>query len=184
LDIILDVTTERKQSDTLDVGMPLDNLDLSQLSAVVIKPPTTVDNELAALLTKWDLDDAAKALAKHGWTSVSLLKQFNPDKHMDELGLSSGKACGLIALLQSIPFTVSVLNGGVKYEFEVLPSDFVGDLKRKVLAKNNLKLAYNNYHLIISNEKLLEDRSLSSYNIQQNTSLKLKRKPTYSQLAV
>jgi hypothetical protein len=186
LNVTLDVTKERKLSDTLDVGMtPLDNRDLSQLSAVaikppktVVKPPKTVDKELAALLTKWGLDDAAKALAKHGWTKVSLLKQLNPDKHMDELGLSSGQACGLIALLQvmqEVPFTVSVSVHGIinpNYKVEVLPSDSVGDLKAKVLAKFNLLPSYN---LFLSNEKLMEDRSLSSYNIQQNTSLKLKR---------
>ena len=127
LDVTLDVTKERKLSDTLQVGMPLDKHDLKmpqntinnakekqskesvdiakplekEQKSVVIKPPKTVDKELAALLTKWGLDDAAKALAKHGWTKVLLLKQFNPDKHMDELGLSSGQACGLVALLQS-----------------------------------------------------------------------------------
>lgn len=156
-----------KLSETLDVGtkpidkvhseMPapntIDNVQMKSVASVKpldatldvkakpldirIKPPKTVDKELAALLTKWDLDDAAKALAKHGWTTVSLLRQFNPDKHMDELGLSSGKVCGLIALLQSIPITVSVLYGRLKvrWEFEVLPSDSVGDLKRKVMAK-------------------------------------------------
>jgi hypothetical protein len=176
LDVPLDVTKERKLSDTLDVGMPLDNRDLSQLSAVVIKPPKTVDNELAALLTKWDLDDAAKAFAEHGWTKVSLLKQFNPDKHMDELGLSSGQACGLIALLQAmqeVPFTVSVcVHPLTIYKFEVLPSDSVGDLKTKVKAKTFTTWQSN--HLLLSNEKLMDGRSLSSYKIQQNTTLIMK----------
>jgi hypothetical protein len=198
LDVTLDVKA-KKVSDTLDVGMKLlDKRDLKmpqntinnakekqskesvdiakplekEQQSVVIKPPKTVDNELAALLTKWDLDDAAKALAKHGWTTVSLLKQFNPDKHMDELDLSSGQACGLVALLQSIqevPITVRVFYEGFRYEFEVLPSDSVGALKAKLT--NN----YHFYNLFLRYEKLMDDRSLSSYKIQLNTTLILKQ---------
>jgi hypothetical protein len=68
-----------------------------------------LDNELTALLLKWDLEDAAKALAKHGWKSVSRLKRFNSDMHMDELGLSSGTVCALEALLQTIhQFKISI----------------------------------------------------------------------------
>ena len=203
LDATLDFNAT-KESDTLDAGMkPLDKRDLTmpqntidnvkekqsrksvgivkplekEQQSVVIKPPKTVNKELAALLTKWDLDDAAKALAKHGWTTVSLLRQFNLDKHMDELGLSSGKVCGLIALLQSmIPFTVIVLYGlGKRLKFEVLPSDPVGDLKRKVMAEVGLlSNRYNLYRLFLSNEKLMDSCSLSSFKIQQNTTLSLK----------
>ena len=53
------------------------------------------------MLLKWDLEDTAKLLAKHGWKSVSRLKRFNSDTHMGELGLSSGAVCTLEALLQS-----------------------------------------------------------------------------------
>lgn len=199
LDATLDFNAT-KESDTLDAGMkPLDKRDLmmppntidnvkekqsrksvgiikplkKEQQSVVIKPVKTVDKELAALLTKWDLDDAAKALAKHGWTTVSLLRQFNPDKHMDELGLSSGKVCGLIALLHSIPFTVDVLYGlGKRLKFEVLPSDPVGDLKRKVM--DEVGLLSIRYNLFLSNEKLMDNHSLSSYKIQQNATLLLK----------
>jgi hypothetical protein len=50
-----------------------------------------LDNELTALLQVWNLEDAAGALTKHGWKSVSRLKLKN-HQHMDELGLPSGTA--------------------------------------------------------------------------------------------
>jgi len=189
-----------KLSETLDVGtkpidkvhseMPapntIDNVQKKSVASVKsldatldvkAKPldmhkATTVDKELAALLTKWGLDDAAKALADRGWTTVSLLRQFNPDKHMDELDLSSDQACGLVALLQSIPFKVVVLYRYNSYEFEVLPSNSVEDLKRKVM--DEVGLLSIRYNLFLSNEKLMDDHSLSSYKIQQNATLSLK----------
>ena len=61
-----------------------------------------IDDELTQLLRKWGLEDAVEALAKHGWNSVSRLKIFKRDEHMDELGLPSGTVCALEILLQSL----------------------------------------------------------------------------------
>ena len=61
-----------------------------------------IDGELTELLRKWGLENAVEALAKHGWNSVSQLKIFKLDEHMDELGLPSGTVCALEILLQSL----------------------------------------------------------------------------------
>ena len=61
-----------------------------------------IDDELTQLLRKWGLEDAVEALAKNGWNSVSRLKIFKRDEHMDELGLPSGTVCALEILLQSL----------------------------------------------------------------------------------
>jgi hypothetical protein len=67
-----------------------------------------IDDELTKLLRKWGLEDAVEALAKHGWNSVSRLKIFKRDEHMDELGLPSGTVCALEILIQSlVPNTLS-----------------------------------------------------------------------------
>jgi hypothetical protein len=83
-----------------------------------------LDDELTALLRMWDLEDAAEALAEHGWKSVSRLKHFKHDKHMGELRLSSGTVSVLEAMLQSIPSDVFVNNlSGETLNVEVMPPD-------------------------------------------------------------
>jgi hypothetical protein len=59
-----------------------------------------IDDELTKLLRKWGLEDTVKALAKHGWNSVSQLKIFKRDEQMDKLGLPSDTVCALEILLQ------------------------------------------------------------------------------------
>jgi hypothetical protein len=56
-----------------------------------------LDNELAAMLREWDLEDAADPLARHGWKSASRLKHFKIDQCIHELSLPSE------SLLLSIP---------------------------------------------------------------------------------
>ena len=72
---------------------------------VEVKPLRTIDDELTELLRKWGVQDAGEALAKHGWNSISRLKIFKRDEHMDELGLPSGTVCALEILLQSLVTT-------------------------------------------------------------------------------
>jgi len=71
-----------------------------------VKLPDNIDDELTALLRMWDLEDAAEALAEHGWKSVSRLKHFKRNKHMEELDLPSGTVCALEAML---PLNVDVM---------------------------------------------------------------------------
>ena len=83
-----------------------------------------LDGELTALLRMWDLEDAAEALAEHGWKSVSRLKHFKRNKHMEELDLPSGTVCALEAMLQSIPSDVFVNNlSGETLNVDVMPPD-------------------------------------------------------------
>ena len=87
-----------------------------------------LDGELTALLRMWDLEDAAEALAEHGWKSVSRLKHFQRNKHMEGLDLPSGTVCALEAMLQSIPFGIFATNSsGETIHVEVMPSDTIDD---------------------------------------------------------
>ena len=83
-----------------------------------------LDDELTALLRMWDLEDAAEALAEHGWKSLSRLKRFKNGKHMHELGLPSGTVCALEAMLQSISCDTALTDSsGKTFDVEVKPTD-------------------------------------------------------------
>ena len=60
-----------------------------------------LNDDLTALLRKWDLEDAAEALAEGGWKSVSRLKKME-DQDVGELGLPRGTARELEELLRSL----------------------------------------------------------------------------------
>ena len=60
-----------------------------------------LNDDLTALLRKWDLEDAAEALAEGGWKSVSRLKKMK-DQDVGELGLPRGTARELEELLRSL----------------------------------------------------------------------------------
>ena len=96
---------------------------LQSIPDMDVKLSDTIDDELTALLRMWDLEDAAEALAEHGWKSMLRLKHFKHDKHMDKLGLSSGTESVLEAMLKSIPLDVFVNMSDETLNGDVMPPD-------------------------------------------------------------
>ena len=103
---------------------------LGKMSEEEDRAEAALDNELAAMLREWDLEDAANPLARHGWKSASRHKHFKIDQRIHELSLPSE------SLLLSIPFNISVkTHAGDSFVFEAMPSDTVDDLKMKFCRK-------------------------------------------------
>ena len=77
--------------------------EIDLFGAVTIRLPGGIqlDDDLHLLLKEKRLQDAAEALAKNGWTSVSRLRKMKAEELLD-LGLSSGCRAALEDLLQAI----------------------------------------------------------------------------------
>ena len=78
--------TERRECNSTALSTQIDTM----INEEEERADAVLDGELTVLLRMWDREDAAEALAKHGWKSMSRLKHFKHDKRMDELRLSSG----------------------------------------------------------------------------------------------
>ena len=78
--------TERRECNSTALSTQIDTM----INEEEERADAVLDGELTVLLRMWDREDAAEALAEHGWKSMSWLKHFKHDKRMDELRLSSG----------------------------------------------------------------------------------------------